>query len=175
MAKKGIGSQIASSASNVYKGLTPRARGIIVVSGVILGGLIIYKIFKNISNVRDRVAARDEAQSVSDELQQQNQNAATKQTLSQSEVDAIANSMYFAMDGYGTYEDTIYSQFKKLKNNADFLAVQKSYGIRTVHSKVYFVNDVTSTLIPALQSELSQGWVDYINELLQTKGITYRI
>ena len=175
MAKKGIGSAIGGSVKSVYGDLSPRAKNIVVVTGVILGGIIIWKLMRNLASIRDRVAARDEAQATADELEEANQSAATKQTLTQSQVEAIANSMYAAMDGYGTYEDTIYGNFKQLKNNADFLAVVKAYGVRTVHSKVYFVSDVTTTLVPALQSELSQGWIDYINELLQSKGIKYRL
>lgn len=175
MAKKGIGSSIGGSVKSVYGDLSPRAKNIVIITGVIVGSILLFKVIKQLKGVRDRVAARDEAQATADELEEANQSVSTKQTLSQSQVEAIANSMYAAMDGYGTYEDNIYAGFKQMKNNADFLAVSKAYGIRTVHSKVYFVSDVTTTLIPALQSELSQGWLDYINELLQSKGIKYRV
>jgi CO dehydrogenase/acetyl-CoA synthase epsilon subunit len=175
MAKKGIGSTIGGSVKSVYGDLSPRAKNIVVITGVIVGSILLFKVIKNLKGLRERVAARDEAQATADELEEANQSVATKQKLTNAQVLAIANSMYAAMDGKGTYEDVIYSGFKQMSNNADFLAVVKAYGIRTVHSKVYFISDVVATLVPALQSELSQGWLDYINELLQSKGIKYRV
>lgn len=172
MANKG---KITGAISTAYNDLSPRAKSFVSLAGIIVGGIIVYKLYKGSQGAISRFNSRDELKDTADELQQANQNSSTRQTITNTQASIFANNIYESMDGWGTYEETIVDTFKKLKNNADFLAVNKAYGTRTVFSRTWFVPDQTSTMIPALHDELSQYWIDEVNKILDNKGITYRI
>jgi hypothetical protein len=86
---------------------------------------------------------------------------------------AMADSIYEAMDGYGTSFQLIVNEFSKLNNNNDFDALYKAYGIRTVSSGAgnLFVSDYTGDMTGALKKDLSATEIAKINSLLSIKNI----
>jgi hypothetical protein len=77
------------------------------------------------------------------------------------------------MDGYGTYEDVIYSNFRKLNNEADYQALLKIFGRKKL---CYGIALCTEGNLPyLLRSELSVDEVGYVNGILSNKGIKSRI
>jgi hypothetical protein len=86
---------------------------------------------------------------------------------------AMADSIYEAMDGYGTSFQIIINEFVKLNNNYDFDALYKAYGTRTVSSGAgnVFVSDYTGDLLGALKDELDANEISKINTLLTNKNI----
>jgi hypothetical protein len=86
---------------------------------------------------------------------------------------AIADSIYDALDGYGSSFQTIVNEFSKLNNNPDFDALYKAYGTRTVSSGRgnVFVSDYTGDMLGALKDELSTTEIGKLNSLLSNKGI----
>lgn len=137
----------------IFSGLPTWAKGIIAVgitSAVAFAGWKIYKFAKKRSEEAD---SRKETGDASNELSKLNKEKNSAQTLSGSEADAIANNLFTAMDGCGTDTAAIERNIAKLNNKADWLAVKKSYGVRTV--TCYIAPNFSGTLEAALTSELS--------------------
>jgi hypothetical protein len=86
---------------------------------------------------------------------------------------AMADSIYEAMDGYGTSFQLIINEFAKLNNNFDFDALYRAYGTRTVSSGAgnVFVSDFTGDMLGALKYDLSANEISKINTLLSSKNI----
>jgi hypothetical protein len=138
-----------------FTGLPTWAKGVIAV-GILAGvGFIAYKIYKAAKDSKDTKDSKEEVKEVAKELQALNQNANTKQTLSVSESKSIANSIFAAMDGYGTNETTILRELVKLKNQADWLSVRKEWDVREISSgNLNPEPNFKGTLESALTSEL---------------------
>jgi len=61
-----------------------------------------------------------------------------------------------------------------LKNDADFLLLKVSFGIKTYPDALWGeVKNVS--LEGAIQDELTNGTISELNKILSTKGITYRV
>jgi hypothetical protein len=119
---------------------------------------------------------KQEGRAVENELNILNQNASTKQTLTESQVLGIANKLFQTMDGYGTDENQIVTTFKYLKNNADYLAVVNAYGTREISSGSWNPEaNFNGTLPSALANELDYSYLALLNKILQNNGITYRL
>lgn len=90
---------------------------------------------------------------------------------------SLAKKIFDACDGYGTSEDTIVDVFKQLRNNADFDALSNAYGVREVSSGTWnvFQSNFQGNLSSTLRNELSSSWIDDLNEILSSKGITRRV
>jgi hypothetical protein len=135
----------------------------------------VYKIIKVSQNIASNDLNRSEEQSTADELQRLNQNPSTKQSISNAQASAYANSLKASMSGVGTYEDQIKSVFWKLKNDADFLAISKAFGTQVISSGSWFVPDFSGTLISCLQSELDVNDINSINQIFIKKKMKARI
>jgi hypothetical protein len=97
-----------------------------------------------------------------------------KSTKTKNQIKVLADKIFTAVDGKGTYEDDIFDVFKSLGNKADFGLLNTSFGTRKVRSGIWGKSDLTGDLSRVLNSELSQGDIKKINTILQSKGITFR-
>lgn len=155
------------------------AKGVIGIG--LLGGVAfaIYKIMNAPKDIRKHQTDRQETASVAQELDKANQNPATKQKLSKTDALAIANSLFTAMDGWGTDTVAIMKNLGRLQNQADWLAVSSAYGIKEVSSgRGNPEPNYTGTLSGALTSELGVNDLamrNKINQYFASKGITARI
>ena len=86
---------------------------------------------------------------------------------------ALADKLETSMFDVGTDEDSIYNVFKVLKNNTDFALLFKAFGKRPYYTFGY--NEGNWNLIQWLQEELSGSEQQTVNNILASKGITYRI
>jgi hypothetical protein len=80
------------------------------------------------------------------------------------------------MDGYGTNETAIFGVFYKLFNDADFLAVSKSFGVREISSG--YLNpepNMKGTMTECLHSELAFDDRKKVNDILKAKKIRFRV
>ena len=75
----------------------------------------------------------------------------------------------------GTDEETIYRIFKKLKNNNDWLELQKAYGTRDYSSNFTGFPSKKITLVKALNQELDGDEKKYVNLIFANRNITYRL
>lgn len=162
-------------AKESFTGLPAWAKGAIAIAVVGGIGYLVYSLIKKGKDIKESKGNRDEVKTVGSELDKLNSNSSTKQTLSASDASAIANKLFATMDGYGTDTTTIEGQLKRLKNQADWLAVRSAYGIREVSSGRFNPEpNYKGTLEGALTTEL--GYFDSsmrerINNYFTKQGI----
>ncbi len=151
-------------------------KGLLIVAGVLAGigitGFLVYKGVKNYNAKRDSKAQVNAAE---DDLAGLIKNG-VKPTLSNSQLQLISNNLFTAMNGYGTNEDAVIHEFAKINNEADMLALIKTYGTKTLSSGSYNpAPNFTGSLTAALAEELSDTYIAALNGLLSRKGIKNRI
>ena len=79
---------------------------------------------------------------------------------------------------WGTDEDAIYSVLRKLKTNNDWLELNKAFGNRNyldLYDEEFWPPGKKVNLLRWLQLELDTAEKKKCNEILKSKGITYRI
>ena len=84
----------------------------------------------------------------------------------------LADTIEVATSGVADDEDAIYSVFRTLNNNADYLMLKKAFGERTYFGGAIFYN---ANLNYVLREVLSEAELQTINEILALKGITYLV
>lgn len=157
-------------AQQSFQGLPPWAKGIISV-GILAGlGYVIYKVTQKFGEEPQRDATEDKQ--IKDELEE----AIKKNPLSYgpSQYATFANNIQEAGFDVGTDEEAIYSIFRKIKNNADYLALLKAWGkpTRTVYE---WGIGRKKTLTQFLKSEMSDSEIRKINTILSNNKVTYRV
>lgn len=152
---------------------TPMGKKVLKGALIALGIYVAYRIVKGFMEDSPN---REEQQATTTELDALNNNPKTKQKISPSQAMSYANALVVAMDGYGTDEVAIKSTFYKLYNNADYLALSKAFGTRTISSGNWNPEpNFKGTMAAALRSELDWSLVKELNDILKKKGITYRV
>jgi hypothetical protein len=86
---------------------------------------------------------------------------------------SLADTLFEAMNGYGTDEDAITEVFGSLRNQADFDALENAFGSRTISSGAgnVFQKNYKGRLVGALKSELGSSEFSDLNNLLRSKKI----
>ena len=86
----------------------------------------------------------------------------------------MANSIFDAMDGYGTGNTTIEKELKKLKSKADWDALVSAFGTRKISSGTgnIFQSDFTGNLTECLNDELDSDELEDANEILNKIGVS---
>ena len=155
----------------VYGNLDPRIRLLVQITGLVVGIYVVLKVIKKTKQVTQDKPNTNELQATAMDLETLNKNPYTRQKISNSQALAYANKIYTCMNGKGTYENELIATFYNLKNTADFLAVDKAYGIRTIYSKTYFVDDFRGNMTAGITDELDIEDIKKINSILAKKGI----
>ena len=160
---------------SAFKQLPMWAKGVVAV-GVLLGvGVGTYYLVKFGKRTSENMRNNRDNKVVKDDLKKLNKDDSTKQKISDSQAKSLASGLFTAMDNYGTDEDAIYSIFRKVKNDADVLAVIKAYGTKTLTvTGLWTSDDYTGDLAGSLRQELSPGDMNRINTILDKKGIEFR-
>lgn len=168
-----IATKIATSIPSQSLELSQKAKRTLKIIAIGVGVYVIYRLAKGVVAQKPN---QSEVQSVYNELEALNQNNQTRQKITEFQAKSYANSIFTAIDGWGTDEEGIKQIFYKLQNNADFLAVSKAYGVREVSSGAWNPEpNFKGTMTSALKSELSADWVKILNGILKKKNITYRL
>ena len=171
-----IGSELSSTTGGVWTRLPFWAKGIILIGG----GYLAYKGIKNaIGKTKLDETTRDDKQEVEGWYDSAASDASSKApTLSKTQMKSIANKIEAALDGYGTRDLIIKNIFKnQIKNNADFAGVNAAFGIRTIQAPRGFgwmTGDERGTLSKVIQ-EADNSTIEYINKVMKSRGIKYRI
>jgi hypothetical protein len=86
----------------------------------------------------------------------------------------IANAIFDAMNGYGTGNDTIENQLKKLTTKSEWDALVRAFGTRTISSGTWnvFQDDFTGTLSDCLNDELDSSELESVNQILSKIGVS---
>jgi hypothetical protein len=150
-----------------------RGKKILLAVGAVIGAIVIIRSLRGFTQKQD---SREEVREAYNELEEMNNNPSTRQKITNFQAQQYANTLFSAMNGYGTDETSILGVFYKIYNDADFLAVSKSYGIREVSSG--YLNpepNMKGTLTECLHSELDAEWRKKINKVLTTKKIRFRV
>lgn len=157
-------------AKESFSSLPQWAKGLISVA--VVGGVIyaVYKLSKNFSPEQQR--SQEEKQEIESELQKEVKKNPLSFPLSQYK--SWADQIEVAGFGLGTDEDAIYSIFRKLKNNADYLALKQAWGKPTRKTYDWAV-PLDYSLSQFLRYEMSDSEITKLNNILQSKGITYRV
>jgi hypothetical protein len=102
-----------------------------------------------------------------------------KATYPKSQYAAFASTIAEAIFGAGTDEAAIYSVFRQLKNDTDYLSLVKAWGspTRQVFPNAFIFYDTGKklTLPAALRFDMDSKECAKINAILKSKGIKYRI
>ena len=165
-----MANKVATQLSKRFSEMPPWAKGVIGVGSVLVVGFIVYRVFKKLSSTE--ATDRAEAAAVEDELNQELKR--NRLTYPNSQYNSFASSIEIAGFDVGTDEDAIYSVFRKLNNNADFLALSKAWG--KPNRRVYewgIGRDMS--LSQFLRYEMSDREIQKINSILTSKGIKYRV
>ena len=83
-------------------------------------------------------------------------------TLSQVQLNTLADKIFKAVSGIGTDERSILDAFRTLKTTDDVLALIKTFGVRD-----------TMTLREWLYDDLSNSEISKINDIFLSKGISF--
>ena len=96
-----------------------------------------------------------------------------KPTKTKGEWQIIAENIYEAMKYSGTDENIVFMNVMRVKNNADFCSLFKTYGQRQLY--VFALPEGGKrNLIQAVNSELSKSYITKINNSYANKNIKYR-
>lgn len=132
---------------------------VVAISVVVLVivAIIILIIVKYKGKLTDTIKNRELAESLDEEINQDDI------TLTQTQLNTFASSLYAAMDGLGTDEDKIYNVFRAMGTRSDVLQLIKTFGVKD-----------GETLTEWLNGDLSSKEIDKINSILANNNINYQ-
>lgn len=86
----------------------------------------------------------------------------------------MADKIHEAMDGYGTWENTIENEITKLRNKSDWDALVAAYGNRKISSGFgnIFQSDFVGNLPASLKDELDGTELASLNAKLRKIGVS---
>lgn len=96
-----------------------------------------------------------------------------KKTYSDAQYRIWADNIRNAMFDLGTNEDTLYTVFRYLKNDLDFLALYASFGVRTYYT--FGIPNGDWNLTQWFEEELDSSEIAKLNAILAAAGIKYRV
>ena len=178
-----------------YKDLPAWAKGVVVVGGI----AIVYFTGRSIvKSIKQKKAARNATQTVADakaDLASLTYRG-IKPSYSQTQYQTWANSIQSAFEGCDSFQTitwgsdspvgvvTIWSTsgykvaqiFNQLKNDVDYLELTISWKVRTYDACGWGTGNITDVdLVSAIADELSDRERSNLNDILQLRGITYRV
>jgi hypothetical protein len=167
-------------AKQSFTGLPSWAKGVVAIAAV--GGVVylVYKFQKSgktILKTPDEKTDQEEAKQQEEELQKELKKKPLTYPLSQYKT--FANVIEEATNEEGTDEEAIYAIFRKLKSNADYLALQKAWGnptrFVTPSWYIFYTTGKRFTIPQLLRNDMSSSEIKKINTILMNNKITYRI
>lgn len=170
--RKKIGATFVERAKSKYKSLSPTQKKILLYGG---GGVAAYFLIKYLLGYHPTAGQTAEISAAKSKLSQLAAEYGILPTISDTELATMANNIVTAVDDCGTDESAIIAQFQKINNEADvykLIIVYDVRGYKGCFEGSYF-GDVHHTLSETLHADMSQYWVDKINNILESKNITY--
>lgn len=163
-------------AFDYWQGLPTWAKGVLAVGGLAIGYFAVRGVLSRIKREADAKNGIQATQDAKNDLADLARNG-VKPTISKSQADSFAEqivSQYknadLLLQSFGVTERI----FKQLKNNADFLLLRVSFGVRT-YPDALWGNVKNVTLEGAIQDELTNFRISDLNAILAKNGITYSV
>lgn len=150
------------------------ARTLVIIAIIVLIFLIIYW-------WRSGRKKRQQEQQFNQDYQQLTQQSGQQPSYLSSNYTQLASKIYEAgcsgLFCYGTDEDAIYDVFNQMNNDLDVLLLTKAFGLREPRGGICIpipgTGECAVALGPWLQTELSSGAFEDINNILASKNIQY--
>lgn len=130
---------------------------VISVSVIIVLAIVVLIVVKYKGTLSDAVKNRKLAESLDEEID------VDALTLTQTQLNTFASSLYAAMDGPGSDEDKIYAVFRSMGSRSDVLQLIKTYGVKDGEN-----------LTEWLYGDLSTKEIAKINNILANNNINYQ-
>lgn len=154
---------------------------VILVGG---GALLLYALYKNARRNKDIADANTAAVQAGRDLDTLG-NQGIHPTLYDSQYETLSQILVEAMNGCGTDEESIYSVFRQLANDADVLKLIQVFGVRfyqpciwtsPVSYSIWLANDKAfGGGLPAwLGYDLAADEIKKINDILRSKQISFQ-
>jgi len=157
-------------AQKSFLGLPPWAKGVVAVVAIGAAGYAIYKVTQML-NGDDEQDAKETSEV---QLEIERESKKKPASYADSQYRTFANTIETAGFDTGTDEDAIYSTFRKLKNNTDYLKLLNAWG--KPNRKVYEWGVGRNMTLPQyIRWEMNDSEVKKVNDILKSKGITYRV
>ena len=173
--KDSVKTKVSETSSSVWNAIPIWAKGVLVIGGAFITYRIVKGLIENSRLSKDVREDKQEEQGWYQELETQSQS--NKPTLSKTQMKSIANKIEHMLDGYGTRDYDLKQTFKmNIKNNADFAGVNAAFGIRTIEGgyMMGWAQTDKGTMSQMLQ-EADSSTLVYINNLMKSRGIKYRV
>jgi hypothetical protein len=167
---------MANKAYTYYTELPAWAKGVVVVGGLAVTYIFVSQIISRIKKQASDKENRQAVESAKDDLQDLNKRG-VKPTLTKAQTDSMADAIlnqYKNADLFLQSYTVTERQFNKLKNDADYLMLKTSWGVRT-YPDAFFGSVSNVTLEAAIQNELFNSSISKLNTILTKKGINYTI
>jgi hypothetical protein len=157
-------------AQKSFLGLPPWAKGVVAVVAIGAAAYAIYKVTQML-NGDDEQDAKETGEV---QLEIERESKKKPASYADSQYRTFANTIETAGFDVGTDEAAIYSTFRKLKNNTDYLKLLNAWG--KPNRKVYEWGVGRNMTLPQyIRWEMNDSEVKKVNDILQSKGITYRV
>jgi hypothetical protein len=159
----------------------PAAVKVIAVAGLALGGYLLYRANKKAADLKQANEAGTLANNELAVLAQQG----VHPSYSDSQFQVFVDTLVQAMTGCGTDEDSIYSVFHQLRNEADIRKLIAQFGVQfyqpcvwtsPISYSIWQVDDqhYGGGLATWLGYDLSSDNISEINGILRSNGINYQ-
>lgn len=171
---------MANKVFDYYKELPSWAKGVVVIGGLGVAYIFASQIIRKIKENAQKSKLEKSVNDAKNELNALVKNG-VKPTITKSQADGFADRIVKQFTGADLLLQsfpTIKSVFNQLKNDADYLLLKQQFGLRSYNDafNLFGWNQVKNvTLEAAIQDELTQGSIDSLNQILASKGITYRV
>lgn len=166
-------------AQQSFLGLPPWAKGVVAVAVVGGVGYLIYQLQKAGSLIKTPEEKTDKEEADQQEAELQKEVKKKPLTYPLSQYKTFANGIEEATNEEGTDEEAIYAIFRKLKSNADYLALQKAWGnptrFVTPSWYIFYTTGKKFTIPQLLRNDMSSSEIKKINTILMNNKITYRV
>jgi len=155
-------------------GLPTWSKGII---GVLIAGgsaFALFKLYQYFGKLKEQQGQKAEIDTTTKALIDLTK-AGKGASLTKVQIDALANKLQTAFNGYGTDYKSILAVIIQIKNEFDLLSIRQAYGIRKISSgTLNLAKDFEGTLDQTIVEELSQKDIQALNMVLAKKGIKNR-
>ena len=144
---------------------------------IALGGTVAYIIYKKFIQTDEKKRGKDETKNIESELDEAKKKKPLSYPLSQ--YATFCNVLVTATQDAGTDNEAVYAVFRKIKNNADYLQLLKTWGnpTRQVYPDwiFFYSTGYKMTLPQLLRHDMPSEKIQKINNILAGNGVTYRI